>query len=135
VIVRHRIDSLAAFAIALGLLAAPLGADAQPAAKVYRIGLLGASSPTSPEALRVPGGFFQGLRELGCGLMAYGPNLREGFRRAATYVDRILKGAKAGVLPIEQPTKFELAINMKTAKTLGVTIPQSLLGRADEVIQ
>jgi len=69
------------------------------------------------------------------GLMAYGLSLPDLFKRAAYYVDRILKGAKPGALPVEQPVKFELVINLKTSKTLGLSLPPSLLFQANEVFQ
>ena len=71
----------------------------------------------------------------GGGLMAYGPNRADIFRRAASYVDKIFKGAKSAELPVEQPKKFELVVNLKTAKALGLTIPPAILSWADEVIR
>ena len=84
---------------------------------------------------RLPAVHFSKLFAESGGLMSYGASLEESYRRAATYVDKILRGAKPGDLPIEQPTKFEFVINLKTAKALGLTIPPSLLLRADQVIE
>ena len=85
--------------------------------------------------LRIPyAGNVAEMAEQG-GLLSYGPSLEEGFRLAATYVDRILKGAKPETLPVEQTTKFELVVNLRTAKALDLTIPQSVLIRADRLIE
>jgi ABC-type uncharacterized transport system substrate-binding protein len=84
---------------------------------------------------RLPSMFFSKDFADAGGLMSYGPSFPDSFRRAATYVDKILKGAKPADLPVEQPTKFELVINLKTAKQIGLTIPQKVLTRADRVIK
>ena len=78
-----------------------------------------------------------GLREYveSGGLIAYGPNLAQIYRRSATYVDKILEGAKPADLPVEQPVRFELLVNLKTAKALGIDVPPTLIARADEVIE
>jgi putative tryptophan/tyrosine transport system substrate-binding protein len=84
---------------------------------------------------RLPGMFVFSFYPRAGGLMSYGANAEDLYRRAAEYVDRILKGAKPSDLPVERPAKFELVINLKTAKALGIAIPQPLLQRADEIIQ
>jgi putative ABC transport system substrate-binding protein len=86
-------------------------------------------------ANHLPSIFSEGQFVEAGGLVSYGPNYTDMLRRSATYVDKILKGAKPSELPVEQPTKFDLLINLKTAKTLGITVPASLLARADEVIE
>ena len=84
---------------------------------------------------RLPTMFPERLFVEGGGLMSYAPNIADNFRRAATYVDKILKGAKPADLPVERPMKFEFVINLKAAKQIGLTIPPNVLARADKVIK
>ena len=84
---------------------------------------------------KLPAIYEQGIFVADGGLMSFAPNLIDQFRRAADYVDRILKGEKPADLPVQAPTKYELAINLKTAKALGINVPPSLLARADAVIE
>ena len=126
----RRADDIASAFEALTGRAGALYIPANPLVNTNRIRIntlaLGARLPT-----------MHGFRELveAGGLMSYGPNFPDLFRHAADYVDKILRGAKPGDLPVEQPTKFELVINLVTAKALGLTMPSMVLGRADEVIE
>ncbi len=99
--------------------------------------LIGAKQETVASIAKVRLPAIYGLRDYAetGGLMSYGPDLHQMTQRAAEYVDKILKGARPASLPVEQPTKFELVINLKTAKTLGLEIPASLLSLADDVIE
>ena len=132
----------------------PLAARAQSPTKIARIGILGLASAAAAlvqaddlfinegtriielaAAYRVPAIYRLGYQAAAGGLMAYAPDLAVQWRRAADYVDKILRGAKPGDLPIEQPTQWSLLVNLKTAKALGITFPESILLRADEVIR
>jgi putative ABC transport system substrate-binding protein len=116
-------DTVAQRAEALVVLSDPLTVSGQA-----RLGQLAAER-------HLPAMFSQrGWVEAG-GLMAYGPNIADSFRRAAVFVDKILQGAKPADLPVEQPTKFDLILNLKSAQALGLTIPQSILSQSTEVIQ
>ena len=101
-----------------------------PVAVQYRQSIIAAAAEQ-----RLPAMYPYSYFTVDGGLMSYGPSLLEGYRGAASYVDRILKGAKVAELPVQPPIKYQLVINLKTAKALNLTVPQSLLGSADEVIE
>ena len=149
-----------AVALAVGLTSAALTACAQTVSKIYRVGLLERAFSTIAQGRadavliaqdqllnvnvrkiadlaaknRLPSSGTRDFADAG-GVIGYGMDFADNGRRAARFVDRILKGAKPADLPVQQPTKFELVINLKTANVLGLKIPQSVLIRADEIIQ
>jgi ABC-type uncharacterized transport system substrate-binding protein len=126
----------------LGLFAAPIAAAAQSPAKIRLVVLSGtiffahrARIVELAAQNRLPAMYSWRENAEAGGFMVYGPSLRDNWRRAAWYVDRILRGARPGDLPVEQPTKLELVVNLKAAKALGVAVPRTVLARADEIIQ
>jgi ABC transporter substrate binding protein len=142
-----------ALTLALGLLAGPVGVQAQPG-KVFRIGYLGFAIPSpgcrptgvtrrSWERCASSGTTRGGISSLSPfreitatgGLISFGPNIVELIRHSATFVDKFLRGARPGEVPVEQPTRFEVSVNLKTAKALGLRIPSSVLARAEEIIE
>jgi hypothetical protein len=124
-----------------GVAAWPLGAYAQQIGKPRRIGVLGADATVwrpwiaAFASARLPTILSYGDYVEAGGLMSYGPDFTDLFRRAADMVDKILNGTKPGDIPVEQPTKFDFVINIKTATTLGLAIPPTLLSIADEVVK
>src|SRR5262245_55114390 len=128
--VGQRGDISLAFETARKFRADALYVCADPLVNANRVEII-----TTAEGARLPAVFGESEHVHAGGLMSYGPNIPDLFRRAADYVDKILRGAKPADLPVEQPTKFDLVINLKTAKALGLAVPPTLLSRADEVIE
>ncbi len=127
---RAAADTDAAFKTATSQRADALMTLAGPVIELHRKRVVDLAAKSRLSTMYPTSGFV----EVG-GLMSYGPDRLDLVRRAATYVDKLLKGAKPADLPVEQPTKFELAVNLKTARALGLTIPQTILIRADRVIE